>query len=74
MNGGNESCFCRSLQTELVSSVLLQMFQIYKTNLDSGGSNVTQAVAMQYLFDAWYLSGLLVWRDSDKVSILGKVK
>jgi len=60
-------CVYRSLQTELVSSVLLQILSVYKSNLQDTSGHVTQAVALQYLFDVWYLSSTLLWRESDKV-------
>lgn len=61
------SCVVRGLQTDLVSEVLLRILGIYKLNVGNKSSHLTQAVALQYLFDVWYLSGLLMWRDSAKV-------
>ncbi|KAF6036622.1 COG1 [Bugula neritina] len=67
-----QNCFnllCNGVnKTELVSSVLLQILSVYKSNLQDTSGHVTQAVALQYLFDVWYLSSTLLWRESDKAA------
>ncbi|XP_067932547.1 conserved oligomeric Golgi complex subunit 1-like [Watersipora subatra] len=62
----------RNLQMELVSGVLLRLLNIYKRNIEKK-EQLTQAVALQYLFDVWYLYGLLLWRDSDKATEIEKL-
>ena len=58
--------FCRDIQNELVADVLLHILHVYQTSIEQ---HLTQPLALQYMFDLWYLNGLLLWKNSQKVKI-----
>ena len=57
---------CRDIQNELVADVLLHILHVYQTSIEQ---HLTQPLALQYMFDLWYLNGLLLWKNSQKVKI-----
>lgn len=58
--------YYRTLQTDLVGGVLLGILHVYKSCMDR---YISQTMSLQYMFDLWYVTGLLLWKNSKQVGI-----